>query len=563
MARSKYIWSFPEEIPIQINKELEDYSPAFRSVLYRRGCQTAPQAISFLLPHDPGFPGDIQLRHIDLACSIISRSVESNHKIAIFGDYDADGITATALLTLALNKITPDIKPIIPHRIIDGYGLNKQAISDLHQDGYKLLITVDNGIRSNDEVAYAKSLGFQVIITDHHQPPDLLPEADAIINQKLPGDPYPNKDLAGVGVAYKLVCGLSSSFPNIDPDDYLDLVAIGTIADIVPLTGENRYLVKRGLLQANQHSRPAITSLLGVSGVIGRRITASDISFQIAPRINSSGRLGGDENLLPLKLLLASDPHVCGEIAQKIEIHNNRRKKISLSMQERIESQLESVDSLPNLLISLDPQNHQGIAGITAGYLTSKYYLPAIVGKAGQDSTTASCRSIPEFDMVSALEANQDLLSHFGGHKLAAGFTIDNQKVPEFQARLLALAEDLLSDLVLSPQLKIDALVTLSDLDQNLHKELNKLEPTGEGNPLPIFAVQDVFAQEVKQVGASGDHLKLRISDGAKTMPAIGFGLGSLAGAIPDRFSVAFHFSENEFRGKKEYQLQILDLKPS
>jgi single-stranded-DNA-specific exonuclease len=231
-------------------------------------------------------------------------------------------------------------------------------------------------------------------------------------------------------------------------------------------------------------------------------------------------------------------------------------------MQERIEAQLESADSLPNILISLEPENHQGVAGITAGYLSGKYYLPAIVGKTGPDRTTASCRSIPEFDMVAALEANRDLLDHFGGHTLAAGFTIDNQNIPEFETRLQSLAKDLLSDLVLSPALDIDALVTLTDLNLNLHKELLKLEPTGEGNPQPIFALQDVFAQNADQVGASGDHLKLIISDGTDTMPAIGFGLGSLASTMPDRFDVAFHFNENEYRGMKEFQLQILDLKP-
>lgn len=563
MTHMKYLWTYPEEVPIQIDKELEDYTPAFRSILYRRGCHTALEAISFLLPNDPNFPPEIQLGHIDLACSIISNSIKNNHKIAIFGDYDADGITATALLTLALNKISSAVKPIIPHRLIDGYGLNKRSIDDLHQEDYKLLVTVDNGIRSNDEVAYAKSLGFQVIITDHHQPPDLLPAADAIINQKLPGDPYPNKNLAGVGVAYKLVCGLANIFPQIDPEDYLDLVAIGTIADIVPLIGENRYLVKRGLLRANQYSRPGLTSLLGIAGLKNKRLTASDISYQIGPRINSSGRLGGNENLYPLDLLLSTDPRQCGELAQEIELHNDRRKDISRRMQDRIEAHLKPADSHPNILISLDPENHQGIAGITAGYLTGKYYLPSVVGKVGPDKTTASCRSIPEFDMVSALDANRDLLSHFGGHKLAAGFTIANQNVPELKKRLHASADLCLSDLDLSPSLAIDALVTLPDLGHNLFKELAKLEPTGERNPRPIFALQDVFASKVDQVGASKDHLKLIISDGKVTIPAIGFGLGSLANAIPDRFRVAFHFNENEYGGKKEYQLQILDLQPS
>lgn len=563
MTRMLRQWILPDPVLETIVDNLDSFSPPFRSILYQRGCRTAQDAITLLLPKSTSFPQELGLGHIDLASRLIKSSLDNNLKIAVYGDYDTDGITATALLTLALRKISARVVPFIPNRLNDGYGLKKSPIELLHQQGVDLLITVDNGIRSNSEIAYAKSLGMNVIITDHHQPADPLPDADAIINPKLPGDPYPNKNLAGVGVSYELVRGLSAYFPEINPDDYLDLVALGTIADIVPLIGENRYLVKQGLIQINQHRRQSLFSLLGAAGLSDRKITASDISFQVAPRINSSGRLSDANHLAPLDLLLSSDPAICGKQAQLLEIHNVRRKRISRKMQEHIEAQFALQDPLPPILISLDPKNDLGVAGITAGYLSSKYYLPAIVGASGRETTTASCRSIPEFDIISALERNKDLFTHYGGHKLAAGFTIDNQNVPILRKQLLAFAESELSSLDLRPSLNIDAVVTLSELDQTLHSELAKLEPTGEGNPTPVFVVRDVTAKQVSKVGKLGEHLKLIVSDGTIALPAIAFGFGELSNSMPAKFDLAFYFSENEFRGRKEFQLQILDIQPA
>lgn len=561
MTRLPFQWIDPDPVPEPIQVNLDPYSHPFRSILYRRGCETAQDAITLLLPKAPEFPRKLELGHIDLAAQLIRSSLKKELKIAVYGDYDTDGITATALLTLALKKVSSDVLPFIPDRLVDGYGLNQSAIDSLHERGVELLITVDNGIRSHAETAYARSLGMTVILTDHHQPPDQLPEADAIINPKLPGDPYPNKNLAGVGVAYKLICALARYFPEISPDEFLDLVALGTVADIVPLLGENRYLVKQGLIHINQHRRQSILSLLGAAGLIDKQVTASDISYQLAPRINSSGRLSDADHLTPLDLLLSSDPAVCGNHAQHLEIHNLRRKRASSNMQERIETRLTSQHPLPPILISLEPDNDLGVAGITAGHLTGKYYLPSIVGAQGPDTTTASCRSIPEFDILSALDRNKELFIQFGGHKLAAGFTLENQNIPLFCQQIMAFAESELTTLDLHPSLEIDAVVTLSDLDQTLHEELKKLEPTGEGNPTPVFAVQNVTAKKVSQVGKGGDHLKFTVSDGTSELPAIAFGLGSLAKSMPKSFHLAFNFSENEFRGRKELQLQVLDLK--
>lgn len=564
MTQNLYRWIYPDPVPLPVDENLDVFSTPFRSVLYRRGCLTMDDALSFLAPREPSFPEDTALRHLDKACNLIKISKSKNQKVAVYGDYDTDGITSTALLTLVLRKIFTQVIPFIPNRINDGYGLNTAAIDLLHQQGVELLITVDNGIRSINEIAYAKSLGMSVIITDHHQPPELLPDADAIINPKLPDDPYPNKSLAGVGVAYKLVCRLAEYFSEIDPSDYLDLVALGTIADIVPLSGENRYLVKKGLRKINQKPRQSMHSLIGAAGLDGNQITSSDISYQISPRINSSGRLAAiEDHLAPLELLLSTEPSQCGKFAQILENHNTRRKLLSQQLQDQLEAVFAGKDKLPFILISLEADHFFGVAGIAAGSLAHKYYLPTVVGSVGQEITKASCRSIPEFDIISALNKNKELFNQFGGHKLAAGFTIENKNIPVLRQRLLDLAEQDLAHLDLQPSLAIDAVVTLSECGEPFHRELMKLEPTGEGNPAPLLAVRDVFAQQKSRVGKNNEHLKLIISDGTNEMAAIAFGFGDSMSSLPEKFNLAGHFTENEFRGTKEYQFRIIDLESS
>lgn len=558
----RYRWRYPETVPEEIQNRLESFSKPFQSILYQRGYESLDDTLNFLLPRQPEWQGDAELLHLDKSCQLISRAIEHKYPIAVFGDYDADGITATALLTLALRKIHSPVIPMIPSRHSDGYGISKQAIADLSSQGVKLIITVDNGIRAISEAAYAREIGVDLIVTDHHSPSHDLPECTAIIDPKLPDDTYPNKNLAGVGVAYKLVAGLADIFPQLHPDDYLDLVAIGTIADLVPLIGENRYLVKKGLQAINQHPRQSLFSLCQVSGLLNPPITSSDISFQIAPRLNSTGRLDLEDHSVPLQLLLSTEQDICGRFAQILDNHNRLRKSLSKKLQERVDDKFADLDQLPPVLFALDDDFDLGVAGISAGYLTQKYYRPAIVGRIGSDTTTASCRSIPEFDITSALESTKDLLMHFGGHKLAAGFTIANKNLEQFQLELLQQAERhlVLSDL--QPELQIDALVSFSDLNTSLFGELAKLEPTGEQNPRPIFAAHNLTSSKYSTVGANGEHLKLTLSDGSQTFQGIGFGLGGLTANFPETFKAAFYFTENVYRGKKEFQLQILDLLP-
>ena len=563
MSQQRYHWQEPNQIPDDIQIELSSFSPVFQSILYQRGISTNSDALDFLLPKPPGWYPNINLLQVEKACQLISEMINSKKKIAVYGDYDADGITSTALLTLALREIGASVIPYIPDRESEGYGLNKLAITSLADQDVSLLITVDNGIRSHEEVEHANGLGMRVIITDHHTPGDSTPPAAVILNPKLPDDPYPNKNLAGVGVAYKLIIALSNYFKTLNPENYLDLVAIGTVADIVPLVGENRYLVRQGLGRLNFNKRQAVHSLFAASGIENKRITASDISFQIAPRINSSGRLESESALIPLNLLLSSNPADCSKYAQILENHNHKRKILSKDLSKKVENIILSQKSSPPLLIVFDPEILLGVAGIAAGYLSRKFNLPAIVGQTTEELTTASCRSIPAFNIIDALDKCQDLFVHYGGHSMAAGFTIKNQNIPYLISRLNELALSQMPQGPQTPILEIDAEVTLEDLDAQLYKEIEKLEPTGSRNPVPVFIARNLIAVKPKTVGSNSDHLKLVVSDGTYSLDAIGFGFGHLLDDLPGSFDLAFNLTVNEYRGVKRLQLQILDLVPA
>lgn len=561
MILPRFNWIMPVSVPEDIDTELSSYSSAFRSVLYQRDLCTEEEVLSFLLPKEPSWYSSQQLLNIDKACLIIQSAIQNDENIVIYGDYDADGITSAAMLTLALSKVSTKLTSYIPNRLVEGYGLNKSAILTLAENGASLVITVDNGIRSVDEIKYANSLGLKVIVTDHHTPENSLPPAEAIINPKLPDDSYPDKNLAGAGVTFKLVTALSKIYPVINPLDYLDLVAIGSVADVVPLIGENRYLVRKGLALLNQTQRQSIFSILGVSSLTPGKVRSSDISFQIAPRINSPGRLGSAD--ISLNLLVSQDPQICGDLAQVLDNHNFQRKKASQELESKAEKIVTKEESIPFVLIALDPDFHLGVAGIAAGALAKKYHVPSIVGNVGPEFTTASCRSIPEFNLISALDQFKDLFVRYGGHPQAAGFTIANENLPELQKRLTALAEEQLKDLDLHSSISIDAIVSLDQLNAGFYSELEKLEPTGFQNPAPTFLSTKLNASQIKVVGQDGAHLKMKITDGRYTLDAIGFGLGSLSDSIPPQFDAIYKFNLNEFRGNITYQLLITDLKSS
>jgi single-stranded-DNA-specific exonuclease len=366
--------------------------------------------------------------------------------------------------------------------------------------------------------------------------------------------------LAGVGIVYKLVKSLSKHFPSLEPEEYLDLVAIGTIADIVPLISENRYLAKQGLVSLNQLKRQSLVSLLGAANILGTKIRSSDISFQIGPRLNAAGRLGQAETAL--NLLISTDPNECGRLAQQLENDNYNRKIISQKIEQKALEIIRSDKSLQFLITVFEKTFNSGVSGIVAGSLARKFNLPVIIGQIGDEYSVASCRSIPEFDLTKALDHCKELLVRYGGHSQAAGFTILNSNLPKLKERLLDFAATKLSGIDLTPSIDIDAEVQLEQLDENLIEILDKIEPTGAENKEVVFMSRDLHAANVKAVGQDKNHLKMLVSDGSYSLDAIGFGLGDQIESIPPKFDALFNFQLNEFRGKITFQLNLIDLRP-
>jgi single-stranded-DNA-specific exonuclease len=493
----------------------------------------------------------------------ISNSIHRGENIVVYGDYDADGVTATALLGLALKSLGAEVTEYIPNRFDEGYGLNLDAIRMLADQGVKLIITVDCGIRSWDEAELARSLGIDLIITDHHHPLDLLPPAYAVINPKQAGDLYPEKNLAGVGLAYKLVeaLALSRQYPNLNSRDFLDLVALGTVADLVPLTGENRSLVRAGLELLRQPLRQGMMALIGVSGLTPSRITTTDIGFSLAPRLNASGRL--ESALNSLHLLTSQDPLEVGQLAQWLEVQNRERQKITRDIQIKAENQIIIDDEVPLLLFAADPEYNPGVVGLAASRLTEQYYRPSIIASIGDKFTRGSCRSIPEFHITEALDQCKDILSHHGGHAAAAGFTVSNELLPDLITRMRAIVEDQLKELDLRPKITAEAEVPLSDLKPDLLKYLGWLQPTGMGNPPPIFMSSGLKVSRQKAVGADGSHLKFAVTDGYITYDAIAFRQGHWIAQLPPRIDLMYTFELNEFNGQVTLQLNVKDIKPT
>ncbi|MFH1634226.1 MAG: single-stranded-DNA-specific exonuclease RecJ [Chloroflexota bacterium] len=556
-------WQIAPRISPETERELHGYPTILRQILYNRGYATHEAARRYLEGKQPPGTEPANLCGLPEAVDRLRRAIQQHEKIAIYGDYDVDGVTATALLVLYLRSLGADAEGYIPNRFDEGYGLNIGAIKRLKDQGVNLVITVDCGIRSLEEADYARSLGLDLIISDHHHPGAELPNALAIIDPKQPGDTYPEKDLAGVGLAYKLAAGLSAHPEglNIPTDDLLDLVALGTVADLVPLVGENRFLVREGLQRIRCPRRQGLMALIGVAGLKPGEITATDIGFALGPRLNAAGRM--DSALTALKLLSTQNVLEAGQLAQQLEIQNRERQKITRGIQARAEELaiLDDPDSL--LLFAAHPDFNPGVVGLAASRLADQYYRPAIVGQIGDEFTRASCRSISEFHITAALDQCADLLKYHGGHAAAAGFTIRNENVPELIERLKAIASEQLSELDLRPTINADVEVSLSELKPEVLEHLQWMQPTGYGNPGAIFASRGLKVTSSKTVGKESDHLKFTVSDGWFTFDAIAFRQGHWQTQMPKRVDLMYAFEVNEFGGRKTLQLNVRDIRPS
>ncbi len=554
-------WQIAPPVPPEAQIELSKFPPVLQQILYTRGYQDHDSALAFLNADAPFNTDPFGLSGMEQATDRIQSAIRLSQPIAVYGDYDADGVTATTLLTQVLRQLGAITRSYIPNRFDEGYGLNMEAIESLAQSGIRLVVTVDCGIRSPEEAEYARSLGLDLIISDHHHPGPDLPQAVALINPKLSYDNYPDKNLAGVGLAYKLASALSASISPEIADNCLDLVALGTVADLVPIIGENRSLVRQGLKRIREPYRQGLAALINVAGLQAPKITASDIGYILGPRLNAAGRL--DTAVSSLKLLLTQDVFEAGQLAQLLEMQNKERQQLTVKIQEDAEKAALARTPDPLLLFASSAAYNSGVVGLAASRLTEKYYRPAIVATQGEEFTRASCRSIPEFHITQALDQCAKLLEHHGGHAAAAGFTVRNGLVPELIARLDQIAADQLADMELQPTLKADLEWPLSELKPDILKHLKWLQPTGIGNPQAHFVSRNLLVKNSRQIGRESNHLKLTVTDGAITFDAIAFRQGQWHDNLPKRIDLLYVFEANEFNGRTTLQLNVLDIKPS
>jgi single-stranded-DNA-specific exonuclease len=558
-------WNIPPLISPEADSALSKFPLILRQILFNRGYATEAEARAYLNARADFNTDPFQMTGMREAVDRIEVAIQNHEPIAIYGDYDVDGVTSTALLVETLTCFDADVRGYIPNRFEEGYGLNNEAMDKLKADGVKLVITVDCGIRSPGEAAYAKNLGLDLIISDHHHPAEgELPPAFAVINPKQPGDIYPDKDLAGVGIAYKIAEALSSTQLSRDAfilDSLLDLVALGTVADLAPLTGENRILVRRGLRQMKQTRRQGLFSLAAVSEIRLEKVNAGTIGFSLGPRLNAAGRL--KEALAAYELLVTKNPARAGELAQLLNIQNRERQTLTRKIQEQAEAIALADDFNACLLFAAHEDFNSGVIGLAASRLTDTYYRPAIVASKGEEETRGSCRSIPEFHITDALDQCADLLVRHGGHAAAAGFTVRNENLPELVKRLKSIATEKLSELELKPTLTADMEVSLVDIRPELFEKCLKfLEPTGYGNPNAVFAARNVKVKNARAIGADAKHLKLALEDEAGyTHDAIGFRFGEWQRRMPARVDILFSYEVNEYNGRVGYQLNLKDIR--
>ena len=557
-------WVIAPPITPQAEESLIKFPPILKQILFNRGLGSYEEAKLFLEAKPVSNNDPFQLIGMQATVERIQYALEHQEPIAIYGDYDVDGVTATALLVQALEGLGANVRGYIPNRFDEGYGLNKDALDALQTDGVKLVISVDCGIRSPNEALHARTIGLDLIISDHHHPDGLnLPPAFAVINPKQHGDPYPDKDLAGVGIAYKIAEALISSryqASGFQLSDLLDLVALGTVADLAPLVGENRSLVRKGLKQIRATKRQGLYSLAGVAQMKIDKTTAGQIGFMLGPRLNASGRL--ESALASLELLTTPDVMRAGQLALQLDGQNRQRQAITKTMQQQADEIAMSEDPEAFLLFAAHEDFNPGVVGLAASRLTELYYRPAIVAAKSADETRGSCRSIPEFHITDALDLCKDLLVRHGGHAAAAGFTVKNENLAELVSRLKEIAKDQLGSRDLRQTLSADLEVALSQLNFEVLEHLKFLEPTGYGNPEAVFVSRNVKVKMARTVGSEGRHLKLVLEDerGA-TVDSIGFRMGHLKPELPPYVDVLYHFEANEYNGRRTLQLNLKDVK--
>ncbi|MDF2925096.1 MAG: recJ [Paenibacillaceae bacterium] len=568
MLEAKARWMLPEthdSASAQLAEELQLH-PLIARLMSARGIGQIEQARHFLYGGIEQFHDPFLMKGMREAAARITLAVSRGEKIRIYGDYDADGISSTTLMDGLMKALGADYDTYIPHRIHEGYGMNRDALDLAKSCGVSLIVTVDTGISAREEIAYARELGMDVVVTDHHEPPELLPDAAAVVNPKQPDCPYPCKELAGVGVAFKLAHAVLGEIPL----QWLELAAIGTVADLMPLIDENRLIVKLGLTQMRSTSNLGIRALLDIAGVDRQAVNETHIGFSLAPRINASGRM--NHASLAVRLLTTANVQEAELLALELDTLNKERQKIVEEIMREALARMSGQNPADKRIIVVSGSGWSvGVVGIVASKLLEKYYRPVLVLAVDPETGLAkgSARSIPGFDMYRALTECADLLDHYGGHQAAAGLTLSSDRLPELEKRLEQFAQAWLTEEHLTPVIRADMACSLADTPLTCIEQLAQLAPFGNGNPAPRFVFEGLRISEKRTMGREQQHLKLLLAEAqaetAASMEAIGFNYGSSSQMIAPTSSIDVlgELSVNEWNGARKPQIVIQDMRIS
>lgn len=544
------------------------YPALIRHLLWCRGIRTGEEARRFLEGPDVG-SGEFDpllLPDMERALGRLAQAVRHRETVAVFGDFDVDGVTASAVLTQGLRALGAWVIPYIPDRFSEGYGLNLRALEMLRHMRASVLITADCGTSSQQEIDYAARLGMDVVILDHHSVPPRLPPALAVINPKRPDSRYPDPELTSVGLSYKLVAALYEALERPwEGQRYLELVAIGTVADMAPLQRENRCLVREGLRALARTERPGLLALMEASGVVPSSVDADTIGYALAPRINAAGRLAHAR--LAFELLLEREEGLAVERALELAALNQERQRLTQAALDLAQELLALEDPQAPLIFLGHRDMPVGIVGLVAGRIAEERYRPTVVYEAGPEQSRGSCRSIPEFDIIEALRRCAGLMLRFGGHRAAAGFTAANDRLPALKEALMRQAEEALEGIELTPVIDIDAALPLGRLGGREIRWLSRMAPFGQGNPEPTFLSRGVEVLEVRALGSDGRHLGLKLRAGQAVWPAVAFDLGAKVtaeGGISPGQRLDIVYSLMTQRGADgALELRIKDLAPA
>ena len=568
MSTLRKRWEILPAAPAEHLAEFSDLPPLVVQLLYNRGMRTCQEVESFLsksfAPDNP-----FSLKGMNEAVTRLRQAIRAREAIAVYGDYDADGVAATALLVPTLRALGAEASPYIPKRLEEGYGLNKPALAELGRQGVQVVVTVDCGVRSVDEAAFARSLGLDMIITDHHAVGSELPAAVAVVDPRREGDLYPFKHLAGVGLAFKLAQALLRTERQVpisrettlpEEEDLLDLVALGTVADMAPLLGENRALVSRGLEQLNLARRPGIAAMLQEAKLKPGQVNAATVGFVLGPRLNASGRL--DDAIASYNLLTTSSAQEATALAQQLGEQNRQRRQLMNDLVERARTEIRSLED-QLVYVLADPAYVAGIAGLVASRITEEFYRPSLVIAREEGESRGSARSIAAFHITNALDECSGLLVRHGGHAAAAGFSIRSENIDALTSELQRIAARELRTDDLVPTVSIDLGLPLAEATGNQLALLEMLQPFGTGNPRPVFVGHNVQVRDCHSVGSERTSLKFKLSDGVAVWDAIAFRQGIPPEQVPRCIDMVYTLQSKVWNDEERLELIIQDWRPA